>query len=309
MARAARGIIATQALTPRPNPCATGRSSAGPWDAIGRADVWRQQRQARKGRQAHQGRRDEWHRRPHDGRRQPPRGGRHHERSTGSDLVVEPGLEVDPVVGRQRAADAQPLADRTGLLPEGLLLVDAQWPDPGPVGAHAHDQERGLHPEQERGIEGVVGIRARRQPRHRVRDLAPDAGVDAVEASYRPFGRRAISEDHGQRRVQRPAQPSEGVRLEIAVRRHALGDERMRDLEEQGRRAGPEQHGLAVDAPHLAARAVEAQHGVGDSGAHAPLTPLTPLTPLGGIARGGGATASTGWTDTQRPSQVMRIRA
>ena len=50
---------------------------------------------------------------------------------------------------------------------------------------------------------------------------------------------------------QRAAQAPERIALEVAVLRDALRDVRMGDLEQQRCRACAEQHGLAVDAPHL----------------------------------------------------------
>ena len=75
--------------------------------------------------------------------------------------------------------------------------------------------------------------------------------MDAVEAPHGALGRGPIAEDHVQRRAQRAAQSPEGVGREVAVRGHPLGDERMGDLQQERRRPGAEQHGLAVDAPHL----------------------------------------------------------
>ena len=124
-----------------------------------------------------------------------------------------------------------------------------QRPNPALVGGDAgHDQGR-LHPQQQLGI-------------HRAVALAADTAMHAVEAPYRPLGRRPVAKDHRQRRVDGAVQPLPRVALEVAVLGHAARHRWVRDLQQQRRRTGSQQHGLAVDPPHHRVRAVETQDRV-----------------------------------------------
>ena len=95
--------------------------------------------------------------------------------------------------------------------------------------------------------------------------------MDPVQAADRFLCGSAIPEHEVHRRAQRPSQAAERVGSEIAVRGDALGDERVRDLEEQRGGAGAEQDRLAVDPPHLRVRAVEPEHRVGARAGEGPV--------------------------------------
>ena len=166
------------------------------------------------------------------------------------------------VAGLSRSGDPEALADVPCFPPEGLAVFGAKWRHPGVICTHGADDERGLYPEQQSRVQGAVADGAAGLDSHWVHDVPTNGGMDVVQALDRSLGLSGVAEDHREGGAQGAAQSPERIGREVAVRGDPFGDERMGDLEEQRRRPGPEQDGLAVDAPHPAARAVEAQHRV-----------------------------------------------
>ena len=112
------------------------------------------------------------------------------------------------------------------------------------------------------GIERAVAV-AMRGGRVRIGHRARDAGVEPVQPRdlCPGRGRRAVHDP--QVRAERPGQAAPRVGAEVGVLGDALGDERVRDLEQERPRAGTEEERrLAVVAPAGGARAVEAIAGI-----------------------------------------------
>jgi hypothetical protein len=91
-------------------------------------------------------------------------------------------------------------------------------------------------------------------------DLAVDAGVDRVDAAGGAEGLVELAEGHGEDVGEGALEAAARVHLGLRVLVDRVGDERVRQLHEDGAPAAQHLDDLAVDRPGLAA-------GAGDAGA------------------------------------------
>jgi len=175
--------------------------------------------------------------------------GRAHGQPVAADPVVEAAPEVGPRGRQGRGVEAEGRRHPLRLPVEGVPGGVGQGLDEVLVGAERGVDEGRVHPEQEPGVEGVVG-RARRVRPHRASQAAVDPGVQRVDRSRARGAALRRTEDQRQHRVEGAAQPAQRIFSEARVVGDARRHQGVGELEEQRARAGQQQHPLAIHPPH-----------------------------------------------------------
>jgi hypothetical protein len=161
-------------------------------------------------------------------------------------------------VGRQavlRHAEQAPDRQRLGV--ETSAPFAGEWLQPGVHGRQRRVDERGVDPQREVRVTRRIRPAEPRGGRH-VPHRSRHGAVEPVQApDLGPCGGSRPVDD-AQVAAQRPDEPAPRVCAEVGVLVDALGDQGMRQLEQQRAGSGPEQQrGLAVQPPGFGAGPVE----------------------------------------------------
>src|SRR6266850_816439 len=173
---------------------------------------------------------------PHDLRRQLARASVDPYRTLRRHRLRQVELEVGVRVRKAVVRNPQQLAQQLELLVEGLALASLQALHECLVRHKRRVSERGVHPEQQVGIERAIV---------RTADVRMYL-IDRARSAQRSL---AVAENYSHRHPDRAAEAADGVRAKVRMLIHTGGDFGMRDLHEQRATASEQEDVLAVYAP------------------------------------------------------------
>jgi len=220
-------------------------SSGAPRQGVGRAQLPRQQGDARQTPEPTQGPRQARWVQDRVGEGGGPAGHLELRSGHGRLAIGREGRRVGEV---QPFGNAQELRDAVAVGDEGVALFGREGADEGLVGEQGGVRQGAVHPAPQLRIPGVVGG-AGGKGRGLLRQSSPHPGVDGVHPPRRGQRLVALAVDDGEHRLQGAAEPAQRLVREVAVVGHARGHQGVGELHQQRPGAGEQEHGLAVHRP------------------------------------------------------------